>query len=122
MTKQTNKQTQSRAEIRSKIFGNKKAQIVEITLFDAKIELRQPSLKEIMDAQNETDKNYAVASMLIKYCYVPGTEERVFDKGDIDQIMDLPFGEDLQNLQKSITSLLGIDIGEAEKDLKANPS
>ena len=116
------KQTQSRAEIRAKIFGNKKAKIVPLTLFGADIELRQPSLKEIMHAQDEINKDLAVATMVVKYCFVPGTEEHVFDSGDIDQIMELPFGEDLQNLQKAVTELMGIDIQEAEKDLAKNPS
>ncbi len=60
--------------------------------------------------------------MLVRYCYVPGTDERVFDPADVDAILAFPFGPDFVKIQEAITELTGLDMTEAEEELKKNPT
>lgn len=102
-----------RDNIRTEIFKNAKPLSIEMTFFGAEIELKQPSMKAIMDAQSLEDKSLAGAMMVIRYAFVPGTNDRVFDDADIALIQDMPFGSDMALLNENITKLTGIDI-EAE--------
>jgi hypothetical protein len=68
-----------------------------------------------MRAQETEDPAERVADMIIHYAYVPGTDEKIFEPGDRDTIIQWPFGEDLQLLQGAITELTGVNMDKAEK-------
>ena len=87
----------NRDDIRAQIFSseNKKAQSKLITVFGVKLELKQPSLGEIIDAQAEEDRKRGIVNMLIRYAFVPETNERVFEEADFDSILGLPFGDEI---------------------------
>ena len=113
--------TLTRDEIRAALVGNKQiSKSVNFTLFDIDIELRQPSFKSIMEARTEGDSLTRAIDMIIKYAYVPGSDELIFEEGDRPQIELWPFGEDLVRIQEAITELTGIDIAvdEATEELK----
>lgn len=98
---------QVRDKIRAAIFATKpKAKLLDV--FGIQIELRQPGLKAVLEHQSSEDKVAAVAQMLIKYAYVPGTSTPVFEDVDVDGILALPFGEDFQKIQEAINELTGI--------------
>jgi len=58
--------------------------------------------------------------------FVPGTDEHVFEEADRETMYQMPFGEDLVNLNRVISRLSGVNIEEAEEELKktttASPS
>ncbi len=91
-----------------------------IKLFGIDIELRQPTFKSIMEARIEGDGATRAIDMIIKYAYVPGSEERIFEEGDIPQMEEWPFGPDLVAIQNAIVEMTGIDIAveEATEELK----
>lgn len=107
----------TRDSIRAKVF-NTKPQSELITIFGVEVEIRQPSLRVILDAQSSEDKTYAMANMMISYCFVPGTNEKVFEVADIDGILELPFGEDVSKINEIIAKLTSIDITGEEKNLE----
>lgn len=121
-TTDTNTNSPTRKDIRNALLGKgPKPDTRVIELFGFEIELRQPSLGDIMRARETEDPAARAADMIIKYAYVPGTNERVFDDADRDQILKWPFGKDLARLNTAIVELTGVDIEEAEKDLKTDP-
>jgi hypothetical protein len=113
----------TRSEIREALFSNirDKAKSKNVILFGQEIELRQPSLGTILDAQQEPDRKKGMVHMLVNYAYVPGTDEHVFEEGDYDDIMQLPFGDDLTRLQTAIGELTGINVEEARKNSSSAP-
>lgn len=107
----------TRDEVRSKIFGAKpKSETIE-DFFGTTLELRQPTLQVALENRdtNEQDRVYL---MLVDYSFIPGTDEKVFEQEDIDQLRTLPFGPEFQRLIGKVNSLLGIDPAEIAADIK----
>jgi len=112
----------ARDQIRDKILGHKqhfKTSI--ISLFGAEIELRQPTLGQILDVQEGTTTKEAIIKILIQYSYVPGTNEKVFDTGDEAGLLALPYGKDLSTMNEAIRVLTDINILGEEKNSVSTP-
>lgn len=109
--------TQTRDEIRAKIFSTRPKTLLVENFFGTTIELRQPTL-EVALTQREESEADRVYLMLTEYAYVPGTEEKVFSFEDVDNIKQLPFGGDFTNLVDKVNELLGIKVEEVEKAIK----
>lgn len=116
MTDQPITTEELRREIRNKIL-QAKPEVRQLNLFGADVELRQPPLKEIMEFQQSGDTTDAAARMVQRYVFVPGTDMRVFEEADLESILGIPFGKDMQALQEAINDLTGIEI-EVEKQEK----
>lgn len=108
----------TRDDIRAKILGySGKPKSELITFFDQTIELRQPTVGEIEELQNQSEHSKGrTVRTLIRYAYVPGTDEKVFDEADVDGLQELPWGKDFSEVVKAVAKLTGIDIGGAEKN------
>ncbi len=112
----------TRKQIRDALLGKKHDALTEpLTLFDVEIELHQPSFESMLDARDEDSMKKRMIDMIIKYAYVPGTDDPVFEAADEATILQWPFGDDLYRLQMAITKMTGINIGEAEEELRADP-
>ena len=118
MTETATTKRLSRDETRTAIFHNSKPKSIEFKFFGVLIELRQPPMKQVMEAQATAadDRSKAAAQMVVRYAYVPGTNERVFDEADIDGILNMPFGSDLADLNLKIAELTNVDILGEEKN------
>lgn len=106
-----------RRSIRDQILSTK-AETRILSLFGTEVELRQPDLREIMNYNSQEDRSAAAADMVIRYLYVPGTNVRIFEDSDVDAVLNLPFGPDMQRLQKAVNELTGTEavIQEAQKN------
>ena len=102
--------------IRSAVLGAKPSSEV-IEVFGIKMEIRQPSLGSVLDNEQTTDRKEAATDMLIRYAYVPGTDDRIFDEADRDGLLGVPFGSDFQKIQNTITKMLGVVVTEDTKSL-----
>lgn len=103
----------TRDEIRAKILGSK-AKSKTIEFFGAEIELRQPTLGVILEHRKAEGDIDALQMMLISYAYVPGTSDLVFDEADVDALMELPFGKDMNVLTTTVGELMGQDVKAVE--------
>lgn len=92
-----------------------------VTFFGQDIEVRQPTLGAVLDATNAADRKDQVVNMLLTYCYVPGTDETVFEEGDRESLINLPFGDDVGRMQKAIAELTTIDVAGALGNSDATP-
>lgn len=86
-----------------------KPKSIKIECFGQEVEVRQPTLKVIMNAQSSDDRALSAANMIIRHTFVPGTNERVFEDVDAQYLTNLPFNESLQALNNAINKLVGID-------------
>ncbi len=116
-----------RDEIRSKIFSSKAFKREEVEVYGTTIEVRQAPLGRVLDLQGMfgEDKKSAISLALIEFVMVPGTDEPVFDEGDVELILGLPFGDDFQALQAKINKIMGVseeDVKDAEKNLEETTS
>lgn len=105
--------TFSRDEALAQIFGSKPSSGKSV-LFGVPVELREPTLEQILDAQANEDKKGAAVDMLIRFVFLP-SGERLFDESHRDSILGLPFGKDLQGVQNAIQDLLGIKVELKDK-------
>lgn len=115
------KAPKSRNELRSALLSSHKAKSEMITIFGVEVEFRQPTLDAILSAKSTQDSKERTVDMIIKYAYVPGTNEQVFEAADKEQILRWPFGEDMIKVQQVIARLSGIDVSEATKELNETP-
>ena len=112
----------TREQIRDQLLGHApKAATKILTLFGIEVELRQPMLGAILDAQETESNRERSAAMIIQYAFVPGTDERVFEPADREMILKWPFNEDVIALQEAIIELSGVDIKGAEVELSGDP-
>lgn len=101
-------------QLRATIFAAKKRKRKVIKVFGAEIELVQPTVGELLDLQELKTTKERVMHSLISYCYVPGTNEKLFFKGDADALLEMPFSEDYTKVQEAIAELTGVNIEEQE--------
>jgi hypothetical protein len=107
----------TREMARAKIFSARpKFEVLE-DFFGVDLELRQPSLEVALQARNTEETEY-VYSMLLDYAFLPGTNEKVFEEEDIDNLRQLPFGEEMTRLMTAVNKLLGINPEDVEAMLK----
>lgn len=106
-----------RSALRNAILGTQHSfRAKTISFFGEEIELRQSTLKDVLDAQDTEDRKSAMVGMLVRYAYVPGTNEKVFEEEDADAIMQLPFGPDFTAVNEAIAEITGVNITVQEKN------
>ena len=114
----------SRDDIRAAMLGAKpKSAIVEV--FGQKVEIRQAKVGEVLggqEADEKIDRATAFAHLLVRFCYVPGTKDRVFDETDIEALKSLPLGEELSKLQAAVNDLMGLNVQGELKNSKGTSS
>lgn len=82
----------ARDTLRSKILNQKVGSKI-VTLDDGlQIEVRQSKVGEMLDAIADEDLKKRMAKQLIMCCYVPGSQDKVFEDADYEVLMDLPSG------------------------------
>lgn len=114
----------TRDDIRARIFAKKDLRSKLLDFFGTEIELRQPMLKDILQAQQEAQQqaedgvSSAVVNILLQYAYVPGTSEKVFEEGDKDALLDLPFDENLIGVTDALTELTKVNFTKPSADSK----
>lgn len=92
----------SRDQIRSKLFSEKRKSRT-ITLDNGlQVEIRQTSVGEMMNTVESEDRRERLVHLMIVSCFVPETEERIFELGDMDAIMEMPSGGYYQKLLDAI--------------------
>lgn len=99
----------TRDDLRATIFGNKKFAKETVNFFGVDIELRQPSLAQIIAARAE-DAQVGIINILVQYAYIPGTDEHVFEDTDADGLKSMPFGVDFLNVNAALEKLTSVNI------------
>jgi hypothetical protein len=106
----------ARLALREKILNSPltkpKSQV--ITFFGSEVELRQATLRSILEARGddtddpETRANRTVM-MLVENMYVPGTDELIFEETDVDFLKGLPMGGDLAKAMEVMTQMTQVN-------------
>lgn len=113
------KRDELRAHLFNKAHTKPRSEIVK--LFGIDVEFRQPTIGAILDAQKVENPAEQAAMMIVRFAYVPGTDELVFESGDIASITQWPFGEDMQRVQDVIGRLTALDVEATKKELANDP-
>lgn len=108
-------------EIRKTIFAGKHFKTRIVPFFDTEIELRQPTVGQLLNNKLDEKENLAVAQILIMYAYVPGTDQKVFEQADYDSIKELPAGTWIGDIFQTFAELTGAKGAEAEKNSVTTP-
>lgn len=100
--------TVSRDSARALIFGAKPVIRSDLTLQGVPVDLREPSVGVVIDSQTDEDRKRAFAQMLIRYVYPRGGAEPLFEEADIDNLLELPFNKEMQDLNQAINKMIGV--------------
>ncbi len=108
----------TRDQIRAKIFKKQSFENRIFPLYGTKIELRQPSVGDIMNARKEEGESEmtGILSLLAEYCYVPETQEKIFESGDAEELLALPFTPEFAEVNAAILEMTGIRIKDEVKN------
>lgn len=98
----------SRDAIRAALF-NQKPRTIEVTAAGVKLEMRQPSINEMLSLLDIEDKKAQIVFFLIQYCYVPGTNEKVFEPSDQESLLAMPSNATWARLQAAFSELTDLD-------------
>ena len=108
--------------IRAAIFAKNVFQTKVVTAFGVEMEIRQPSLGEMLALQKMADTDdpeehvKAVLLSVVKYCYVPGTNDPIFNESDLDLLKNLPFDDNIGVINDAVAKLTDVDVSSAEKN------
>lgn len=118
----------TRDDIRAQVFAKKDLKSKVLDFFGTQIELRQPMLKDILEAQQEAAQqaedgiSSAVINILLQYAYVPGTSEKVFEEGDKNALLGLPFDENLISVTEALEELTKVNFTKPSADSQNDPT
>lgn len=105
----------TRDQIRAKILAEQ-VKRVTVTLDGMDIEVRQMTVGNMLDSVSVEDRRQQMANYLIECCFVPGTDEHIFEAADLDVLMSMPAGGYYSRLMDEINKqTLGKQIEVAEK-------
>lgn len=115
----------NKSDIRSAIFSSSSFKKKTIEYNGVEIEVRQPSIavrNEITDrcfeslgeARKFNTHTYQV-SMIIELCYVPGTNEKIFEKTDFEAISNCATNSYADDLLNAIQDFAEVNIQDAKK-------
>src|SRR6516165_9567080 len=98
-----------RDRIRAELLKTRPVKSKVIEFFGQQIEIKQLTLGAVIDARTMfDDQQGALINILLRYAYVPGTEELLFEDTDGDSLRALPFGGDFVSLTNAITELTNL--------------
>ncbi len=103
-----------RDRARAMVF-NTKPNEEPITVFGVPCILRDPSIGDVLSARSAEDNKAGMAMLIIRYTCLAETGEPLFDDEDADGILALPYGADMQELNKKITTMMGVQPTQAMK-------
>lgn len=102
-----------RDAIRSTVFSAKpKSKLVPVG--DQMVEVRQALVGQMIDSMGTDDPRKRMARTIIDSCFVPNTDEKVFEEADFDMLMSLPAGGLYSELMTAISDLIEVKKVEAE--------
>lgn len=84
-----NAATSLRDSIRATVFASKPKSVL-VSVGEDQIEVRQPLVGQMIDSMDSPSTRHRMARMLIMSCFVPGTNDPVFEEADFDSLMALP--------------------------------
>lgn len=105
-----------RDALRAKLFRNKKFKTKTLDLFGVIVELRQPSVGQIANLSDSADGKTALVNTLVQYAYVPGSDEKMFDEADKNDILSWPVGPWMKDMNDAILELTSFDMAASEKN------
>ena len=71
-----------------------------------------------IQAARESDSDHSIVIwLIINYTFVPGTDDRVFEEGDRDALLNLPYGADMNRMNKALNDLTDLTTKDAEGNL-----
>lgn len=111
----------TRDQIRAEIFKTRKPLSVVITFFGQQLELRQPTLADVMAVQETEDRQSAITQTLVRYAFIPKTEIHVFEAADADAIMQLPFGADMVGVTEALEKLTSVNFQGGKSTSSSTP-
>jgi len=106
----------SRDELRKRIFAGQPVRSKVVQFNGADIEIRQPKMRDILEAQSEENRADGIVNILIRYAFVPGTDQHVFEDSDADAIKEMGFGADFTAVSKAFGELTDVNF----LDIKEN--
>lgn len=105
-----------RAKLRGDIFKTKPLKSKKVDFFGTEIELRQPSLGAIINAQDNENRQSAVIEALIQYAFVPDTDIKLFEDGDAESFKSMPFGADFLRISNALGELTEVNFLDGKQD------
>lgn len=107
-----------RDELRARLLGTKQFKTRVIDLLGDQVEIRQPSVKQLTEltkTASDEDKS-GLINLIIRFCYVPGTQDTVFEPTDYDVLMELPADNWIKTFQEAWIDLAGLNKDEIGKN------
>lgn len=83
--------SEARGKLRAKFLADK-VKKVTVTIDGMDIEVRQMSVGQMLDTISEDDRKKQMARYIVDCCFVPGTDEKIFEEEDLEVLMGMPAG------------------------------
>lgn len=108
-------------QLRDKILNTRPNATKTVSLFGNSVELKQPTIGELLALQELANNKERIVAVMLNHCYVPGTNDKIFEPEDGEALLALPFSEDITRVQEAFGDLTDIDLGQVEGNSKPTP-
>lgn len=112
----------ARSELRKNLFKSRKLKSKTISIRGTDLEIRQPTIGQSLELGPDMPRKEALFRALVMYCFVPGTDEPVFEEGDRDEVMSWPVEAWFNDLNQALVELTDVDIAAVEGNSGATSS
>jgi hypothetical protein len=114
--------TNTRDNIRAGVYKGVTLKREKVTINGAEIEIIQPTVEQVMKSTQELDPAKRVVNGIIAYARIPGTDEKVFDDTDAAALLNLPFSQELTEINLAMSRLMGLEAKEIAKNSEGTSS
>jgi len=117
----------SRDVLRAKLLASVRRKNWNVRIRGVELEIRQPMMAEML--QNRPGRSpdastaHSLAYFLIDNAFIPGTEIKVFEEGDVDTILNTwMFDEEVTGLTRVMGEMTGGTLEQNKEDLRGDPT
>lgn len=121
---ETLKAQSTRDALRAKVFSSENTRFKreKLNFKGSELELQQPNLEQVAELWAQPNGTTRAIFALVKLGFIPGTDERLFEDEDFDNLIAMPYGPEMTRLHEILGNFLTGDIKEAEKNSVATPT
>lgn len=114
----TPQKKKSRDDLRTAFFTceDNKAKVDTIQLNGVDIEFRQPTIGTLNQLSEDFEGKTLAVMALIRFGFIPGTDEKFFDDADYDAIVGFAPTAEVRDAFSKVNQMLGYAIEEKEKN------
>lgn len=105
-----------RDEVRARLFASRPLRTKTIKIRDVEVEIHQPTIGDVLSMKENASQVDSLMQVLLDYCFIPGTNTKVFEAADKDTILGWGIDDWFSQVSEAVQELTNLSVADAEKN------